>query len=63
MARSSSDGITFGIVAKVTLGGLGSEPSKPSHSSVTMKVILKSARLMAISLQRFIMGLMWPRPG
>lgn len=45
------------------LSGLASEPIKPSHSSVTTKDIRMSGFLEANNLQRFIIGLMWPRPG
>lgn len=63
-ARTSSDGMTLGIVPNwILAGGLVSELRKPSHSSVTIKVMRKSGRLAARSLQRFIIGLMWPRPG
>ncbi|KAK7841955.1 hypothetical protein CFP56_014671, partial [Quercus suber] len=37
-ARTSSDGITLGMELKRMLSGFGSEPMKPSHSSVTTKV-------------------------
>lgn len=44
--------------------GFGSEPMYPSHSSVTTKVTRISLGLLdASNLQRFIMGLMCPRPG
>lgn len=63
LARPCSEGITFGIVANRMLSGLGSEPMKPSHSSVTTKVTRMSEFLDRSSLQRLIMGLTWPRPG
>ncbi len=63
LARPSSDGITLGTVAKRILAGFGSEPMKPSHSSVTTKLMRISGLFETNSLQRFIMGLMWPRPG
>ena len=62
-ARTRSDGTTLGMVPKRMLSGLGSEPMKPSHSSVTTKVTRILLFLEASILQRFIMGLMWPRPG
>lgn len=60
--------MTLGIVAKLTLLGFGSEPRKPSHSSVTITVTMMSVLSAAgfneaRELQRHIMGLMWPRPG
>ncbi|GAV58677.1 hypothetical protein CFOL_v3_02210, partial [Cephalotus follicularis] len=61
--RTSSDGSTFGIVAKRIWSGFGSAPMKPSHSSVTTKVMSMLSVFEAKNLQRFIMGLMWPRPG
>ena len=63
LARPCSEGITLGIVANPMLSGLGSEPMKPSHSSVTTKLTRMSEFLERSSLQRFIMGLTWPRPG
>ena len=62
-ARTRSDGITLGIVPNRMRGGLLSEPMKPSHSSVTTKVISMSSRLETSSSQKFIMGLTWPLPG
>lgn len=62
-ARTNSDGKTLGIEQKWILSGLGSEPMKPSHSSVTTKEMSILLDFEAKDLQRFIKGLMWPRPG
>lgn len=45
------------------LSGFGSELINPRHSSVTTKVMRSWGFLEASNLQRFIIGLMWPRPG
>lgn len=64
LARTSSEGMMLGSVRKRMLFGLGSEPMKPSHSSVTTNVMrMLSGFLEASCLQRFIMGLTWPLPG
>ena len=56
--------MTFGMVPKLMLGGRSvSGPRNPSHSSVTIKVMRKSGCLEARSMERFIIGLMWPLPG
>ena len=55
-ARTSSDGITLGMGLKRTLSGFGSEPMKPSHSSVTTKVTRILLFFETSILQRFIMG-------
>jgi len=62
-ARALSEVSTFGMVPKLMLWGFGSEPIKPSHSSVTTNVIRISCLFEASDLQRFIMGFIWPRPG
>ena len=59
----SSDGITLGMVLKQMLSGLGLEPMKLNHSSVTIKVMRILLFFEASVLQRFIMGLMWTEPG
>jgi len=48
---------TLGMEAKRMFSGLGSEPMKASHSSVTTEVMRMSVFDASI-LQRFIMGLM-----
>ena len=63
MTRPSSDGIMLGMVPKQMLSGLGLEPMKPSHSSVTMKVTRILLFFEVSVLQKFIMGLIWPWPG
>lgn len=55
--------MTFGMVANRILSGLAEEPIKPSHSSVSTKVTRILLLFPATSLQRSIIGLMWPRPG
>ena len=61
-AQPSFDGITLGMMPKRMLSGLGLEPMKPSHSSMTTKVTRILLFFEASVLQRFIMGLMWPQP-
>ena len=58
--RPSSDGIMLGMVLKQMLSGLGLEPMKLSHSSVTTKVTRILVFFEVSVLQRFIIGLIWP---
>ncbi|KAJ4967645.1 hypothetical protein NE237_014346 [Protea cynaroides] len=66
-SRHCSNGMTLGMERNYMFAGLGSEPMKLSHSSVTTKVMRISSPpslpLETRSLQRFIMGLTCPRPG
>ena len=62
-ARTSSEGMRFGRVAKWIRSGFGSDPMNPSHSSVMTNVTMSVGSRRTRRLQRFIMGLMWPLPG
>ncbi|KAF3575835.1 hypothetical protein DY000_02030112 [Brassica cretica] len=63
LARTSSEGMRFGRVAKWIRLGFGSDPMKPSHSSVATNVTMRVGSRRRRRLQKFIMGLMWPLPG